>query len=212
MTGMSGRRSTGGLPSGSGVEIFEAHYAGEPGAGWEIERPQSALVRLARDGALRGRVLDVGCGSGDNALMIAEHGLETTGVDAAPSGIGLARRKARERGLDVRFLVWDGLALPDLGERFDTVVDVGFFHCFTSADRPAVAASIGAVVPSGGRYFLMCWSDREPGTWGPHRISGRDIEAAFADGWRIDSLEPADLEVAFPPGTVRAWQAAMTRL
>lgn len=212
MTGTTGRTPTGGLPTGSGVEIFEAHYAGEPGAGWEIGRPQSALVRLARDGALRGRVLDVGCGSGDNALMIAEHGLETTGVDAAPSGIELARRKARERGLDVRFLVWDGTRLPELGERFDTVVDVGFFHCFAPDDRPALVRSLGAVVPAGGRYFLMCWSDREPGEWGPHRISESDIRTAFADGWRVDSLEPADLEVAFSPGTVRAWQAAMTRV
>ena len=211
MTGMAGRKPTG-LPSGSGVEIFEAHYAGEPGAGWEIGRPQSALLRLARDGVLRGRVLDVGCGSGDNALAIAEHGLETTGVDAAPSGIDLARRKARERGLDVRFLVWDGMELPALGERFDTVVDVGFFHCFAPGDRPALVAALGAVVPVGGRYVLMCWSDREPGTWGPHRISENDIRTGFAGGWHIDSLEPAALEVAFEPGTVRAWLAVMTRV
>lgn len=74
-----------GARADSGVEVFERHYAGEPGAGWEIQRPQTVLVRLAEEGALRGRVLDVGCGSGDNALLAAEHGLETTGWTPRPA-------------------------------------------------------------------------------------------------------------------------------
>lgn len=200
------------LRHGSGVGIFEAHYAGEPGAGWEINRPQPAFVDLAKRGELRGRVLDVGCGSGDNALMTAGFGLDSTGVDAAPTGIAIAVRKARERGVAVRFLVHDVLDLAALNERYDTVLDCGLFHCFADRDRPALVENLRAVLPEGGRYFMMCFSDQQPGTWGPRRVSRAEIEASFAAGWRIDTLERADMAVAFEPGIAAAWFAAMTRI
>lgn len=199
------------VPRGSGVERFEAHYAGQPGAGWEINRPQPAFAELARQGQFRGRILDVGCGSGEIALMTAALGLDTTGVDAAPTGIAIAARKARERGLAVRFLVHDTLDLPGLKQQFNTVLDCGLFHCFQDEDRPALVDSLHAVMPPGGRYFMMCFSDLEPGTWGPRRISRAEIEASFAAGWNIDILERTALAVAFEPGTAAAWFAAMTR-
>jgi SAM-dependent methyltransferase len=200
-----------GLRRSSGVERFEAHYAGLPGAGWEINSPQPAFAELARQGELRGRVLDAGCGSGDNALMAAALGLDTTGVDAAPTGIALAKAKARERGLAVRFLVHDMLELAALNEQFDTVLDCGLFHCFADDDRPGLVDNLGAVVPEGGRYYMMCFSDLEPGSWGPRRVSRAEIETSFAVGWRIDTLERAAMAVAFEPGTASSWFAAMTR-
>lgn len=199
------------LPRGSAVDIFEAFYAGEPGAGWEINRPQPVFAELASQGEFRGRVLDVGCGSGENALMTAALGLETTGVDAAPTGIAIAARKAAERGLAARFLVHDILDLAKLDEQFDTVLDCGLFHCFQDGDRPAVVDNLRAVTRAGGRYFLLCFSDRQPGTWGPRRITQAEIETSFAVGWRIDKLERAAIAVTFEPGTAAAWLAVMTR-
>jgi SAM-dependent methyltransferase len=193
------------------VEIFEAYYAGRPGAGWEINDPQPAFVQLARENEFRGRVLDLGCGSGDNALMTAALGLDTTGVDAAPTGIAIASRKARERGLAVRFLVHDVLDLAELDEQFDTVLDCGLFHCFDDDNRPALVDALRAVVPEGARYFMMCFSDHEPGTWGPHRVTRAEIETSFAVGWRIDRLERATMAVAFEPRTASAWLAVITR-
>lgn len=200
------------VPRDSGVERFEAHYAGEPGAGWEIDRPQPAFAELARQGQFRGRVLDAGCGSGEIALMTAALGLDTTGVDAAPTGIAIAVRKARERGLAARFLVHDILDLAGLKQQFDTVLDCGLFHCFQDEDRPALVDNLRSVMPDGGRYFMMCFSDLQPGTWGPRRVTRAEIETSFAVGWRIDTLERAALEVAFEPGTASAWFAAMTRI
>src|SRR5882672_60513 len=91
------------------VEDFDAMYEGTPP--WDIGRPQSAFVRLAEAGDLRGRVLDIGCGTGEHALMAAGLGLTATGVDAAPTAIGIARRKAEERKLEARFIVADALDL-----------------------------------------------------------------------------------------------------
>src|SRR5438105_5502156 len=90
-------------------EDFDAMYAGAPP--WDIGRPQPAFLELADAGALQGRVLDVGCGTGEHALMSAARGLEATGVDAAPAAITIAEAKARDRGLTARFLVWNALDL-----------------------------------------------------------------------------------------------------
>src|SRR5206468_2068811 len=104
-------------------EQFDALYAGTPP--WDIGRPQPAFLHLAEAGAVRGRVLDVGCGTGEHALMAAGLGLAATGIDGSPAAIALARRKAQARNVKVRFLIWDALELPALGEQYDTVLDSG---------------------------------------------------------------------------------------
>lgn len=179
---------------------------------WDIDRPQPAFAALAERGELRGRVLDIGCGTGEHALMAAGLGHQAVGIDQSARAVELAAIKARERGLDARFLQHDALHLTDLGETFDTVLDCGLFHTFDPETRPAYAASLASVLRSGGRYVLLGFSDRQPGDWGPHRLSRKDIETTFADGWRIDSLTDSTLEILMTPSTVQAWLGVLTRL
>jgi 2-polyprenyl-3-methyl-5-hydroxy-6-metoxy-1,4-benzoquinol methylase len=120
--GVDGQRPAGARTARSPGD-FDALYAATPP--WDIGRPQPALLALAEAGALQGRVLDVGCGTGEHALMAAAGGLDATGIDAAPSAIAIAQAKARDRGLSARFLVWNALDLGSLDERFDTVLDSG---------------------------------------------------------------------------------------
>jgi SAM-dependent methyltransferase len=186
---------------------FEPAYAGTPP--WDIGRPQPAFVELADAGLLTGHVLDVGCGTGEHALMAGGLGLDATGVDAAPTAIELAKGKARERGLTVRFLVWDVLDLPGLGERFDTVLDSGLFHVFEDDEREAFVRSLGGVVEPGGRYFMLGFSDRQPGELGPRRVSQDEIRSSFADGWTVDTIDA--VEMVTLRGPVQAWRASITR-
>jgi len=72
-------------------------------------------------------------------------------------------------------------------------------------------AGLRGVVRPGGRYFLLCFSDRQPGVFGPRRITQDEIRAAFADGWRVDSIEPVMMDSAVQRGAVHAWLAAITR-
>jgi cyclopropane fatty-acyl-phospholipid synthase-like methyltransferase len=188
---------------------FDDGYAGTPP--WDIGRPQPAFVRLAEAGGLSGRVLDVGCGTGEHALLAAGLGLDATGVDAAPTAIRLAEGKARERGLQARFLVWDALDLPGLGEQFDTVLDCGLFHVFDDADRARYVESLKAAVARGGRYHLLCFSDREPGDWGPRRIRREEITASFGSGWRVEAVEEATLDITISPEGARGWLATIAR-
>jgi SAM-dependent methyltransferase len=188
---------------------FDASYEGTPP--WDIDRPQPAFERLAASGALVGKVLDVGCGTGEHALLAASLGLEATGVDSAPRAIERARRKAEARRLAVRFVVWDALELPTLGEQFDTVLDCGLFHVFGDDDRSRFVESLSAAVAPGGRYYMLCFSDRQPGDWGPRRVTQVEIRAAFADGWDVDAIEPEVLDITIDANGALAWLAALMR-
>lgn len=204
------RLRVGTLPGGTGH--FESAYSGTPP--WETRRPQPAFAELAASGAIRGRVLDAGCGTGEHVLLAAGLGLSALGVDTSPAAIGIARRKAAERGLRGRacFQVHDARDLGSLGGQFDTVLDSGLFHIFGDEDRTRYAASLRAAVAPGGRYFMLGFSDRQPAGFGPRRISAREIRATFADGWRVDAIDPATMDITLDPGGVRAWLAAVTRI
>ena len=190
-------------------EGFDRLYSGTPP--WDIGRPQPSFLHLAQTGALRGRVLDVGCGTGEQALMAASLGLKATGIDAAPTAIELAKRKAEDRGLEARFFVWDALDLPDLGEQFDTVLDSGLFHVFEDDDRSRFVESLSAAIAPNGRYYMLCFSDRQPGDWGPRRVSQDEIRSSFADGWRVELIEAATMDITISPEGVRAWLSIIAR-
>jgi ubiquinone/menaquinone biosynthesis C-methylase UbiE len=196
-------------PPHRGVTAPEVRYASPPP--WDIGRPQPAFLARAGAGAIRGRVLDVGCGTGEHALMAAGLGLDATGVDLAANALRTAEQKARDRGLEARFLRQDARQLGELGEVFDTVLDCGLFHIFVDTDRVTYVDSLRSVLSPSGRYFMLGFSDLQPGDWGPHRLALSDITAAFTDGWRLDTLEPATIEITTDPDGVRAWFAAFTR-
>lgn len=187
---------------------FESIYAGTPP--WEIDRPQKELVAVAD--RITGSILDTGCGTGENALYFAARGHKVTGIDFLEEPIQRARQKASARGVTANFLVMDALALKDLPEVFDTVIDSGLFHVFSDDDRRRYVEGLSKVLKSGGRLYLLCFSDEEPGTQGPRRVSRRELEDAFIEGWKIESIEPVRFEVRpeindvrFSPGGPKAW-------
>ena len=170
-----------------------ATYYSAPQVPWDIGRPQPAFIAVAD--SIRGRVLDVGCGTGELALWLAERGCTVTGVD---------------------FL--EAAAIGTLPERFDAVTDCGLFHVFGDGGRAAYVAALTQLLEPGARVFLLCFSTAEPGPQGPRRIAEADLRAAFARGWQIESIEPAVFETVpgipgaeFTPGGARALFAIIRR-
>jgi SAM-dependent methyltransferase len=178
---------------------------------WDIGRSQPAFAELAGRGLLAGRVLDAGCGTGEHALMAAGLGLEATGFDVAATAIAVARAKARDRGLEARFLQLDAVVLSSLGEQFDTVLDCGLFHSLGDDDRRGFVNELRASMPAGGHYYLLCFSDRQAGEWGPRRIRQEEIRDSFAEGWTVDSIQPAKIDITIDPHQAEAWLAVITR-
>jgi SAM-dependent methyltransferase len=189
------------------IDFEKVYQNGAPG--WDTGRPQPTFASLVRSGAISGKVLDVGCGTGEHVLMAAAMGLDATGIDIAPAAIAAATAKATQRNQKATFLVHDVLRLPFTREQFDTVIDAGLFHVLDDTGRQAFATGLASTVRPGGRYLMMCV--RAGTIRGPRLISQEDIRATFADGWRIDSIEPVTMETARSHRGVDAWLATITR-
>lgn len=194
----------GGRPGGdpAGAErhgMFQRHYV-EGTAPWDIGRPQPEIVALDEAGQLGPVVIDVGCGTGENALFLASRGHHVTGIDAAQAAIATARAKAEERGLEAEFIAADVLkALPEIGMSADAVIDVGFFHSLSDEERPVFVDGLARVLASSGVYAMLCFSDRVPGDLGPRRVSEAEIRLAFwGRRWIVREIRPAELHSAVP--------------
>ena len=164
------------------------------------------FAKLATDEDLGEEVIDVGCGTGEHAILFASRGYRALGVDSAPLAIEKARAKASQRGSKAEFLVADALRLSELDRRFDAAIDSGLFHVFSDRERGAYVESLRGVLVPRGRYYMLCFSDREPVGWGgPRRIFKREILRSFSDGWRVDYVRPAKFESAFHDRGGEAW-------
>ncbi len=190
-------------------------YRGQRQPLWDIGHPQPAFVRLAEQGLLAGRVLDSGCGTGEHVLLAAAHGAaEATGVDLSAAAIEKAQAKAASRGISARFEVGDALNLGLPANSMTVLIDSGLFHVFTDEDRPRYVASLASVLEPGGCLYLMCFSERQPGDWGPRRVREEELRAAFADGWHVDSITADEFEIN-PVGeetSAQAWLAVFRRI
>jgi len=187
---------------------FDGAYTGTPP--WDIGRPQPAFVRLAESSQITGVVLDVGCGTGENALFLAGRGYKAVGIDGSPRAIGKARAKAKAHNLSVDFEIADALDLPIPTQLFDTVIDSGLFHVFSDDERVAFRESLARVISPGGTYFMMCFSDRQPGDWGPRRVTQAEIRSTFAAGCHINSIEADTFDTN--EGNVQAWRSSISRV
>ena len=112
----------------------------------------------------------------------------------------------------------DALALNDLLEVFDSVIDSGLFHVFDDDDRQRYVKGLASLLKPGGRLFVLCFSDEEPGTQGPRRVSEKEIRDALSVAWRFGSIEPARLEVrpdlkglSFNDGGPKTWFIVVRR-
>lgn len=177
---------------------------------WDIDGPQPGIIRLAQSGKIVGTVLDVGCGTGENALYLSSLGHEVTAIDTAQEAIDKARRKSLERRLRVNFRLVDALALPCLGLTFDTVIDSGLFHVFSDEERVEYANNLWAVLMPGGRYFMLCMSERETRE-GPRRVTQAEIRDTFRNGWTITDIQETRVDTLIHEGGAWAWLASISK-
>jgi cyclopropane fatty-acyl-phospholipid synthase-like methyltransferase len=154
-------------------------------------------------------------------LYLAARGHDCWGIDFVPEAIERAKAKAKasQRGVQAHFQVADALDLDKLGRQFDTVIDSGLFHVFDDEQRLRFVPSLAAVLKQGGTYYMVCFSEREPGTEGPRRVSQPEIREAFHDGWEVRSIEETRFEAVCAPGGPQfstggphAWLATIVRI
>ncbi|WP_327141542.1 class I SAM-dependent methyltransferase [Nocardia sp. NBC_01327] len=196
-------------------EFFESVYRSQPptgavitAAGWDIGKPQPLVVELAETGGIRGRVLDAGCGTGENALYLAGRGYDVTGLDFAATGIAHARAKAERLGVRAEFDTADARELTGYEDSFDTVLDSGLLHTFTGSDRDRYVAALHRVTSSDAAVHILAVSDAAPPGPGPQRMTEAELRAAFAIGWTVEVLRRDEMLGSLPghgPAPIPAW-------
>ncbi|MFC9876173.1 class I SAM-dependent methyltransferase [Nocardia salmonicida] len=160
------------------------------GVPWDIGRPQPAVVEFERAGLLRGAVLDIGCGLGDNAIYLATRGYQVTGIDAASAAIEQAITRAG--GLDIEFDVADATTLTGYESRFDTVLDSALYHTLDAASRTAYLHAAHRVTRPGGALNMLCFADLPGGMPTPLSVSEANLSADLtATGWHVTQLQQA---------------------
>jgi SAM-dependent methyltransferase len=164
------------MPPVPNRSTFENAYAGQ--APWDIGRPQKAFLDVAD--RITGSVLDAGCGTGENALYFAVRGCKVTSIDFLEEPISRAKLKTAERGVTATFLVMDALALKDLPEVFDSVIDSGLFHIFNDEFMRLEGVYLFGVAE--GVHLQL--RERDVQALGPFQVSG------FAPAESLFLVEP----------------------
>jgi methyl halide transferase len=178
---------------------------------WDTGAPDDNLVAALKSGAIApGRTLEIGCGTGTNALWLAGRGFDVVAVDLSPLAIDKANAKkaaAGDAAARCRFAVVDFLTADVAGAPFDFVFDRGVFHVFDDADvRARFAARVAAHLGRGGQWLSLIGST-EGGArdTGPPRRTARDVMSAIEPALEIIELRATQFEAVLDGPTPAAW-------
>jgi len=180
---------------------------------WQIDRPQPEVIRLIEQGKFESPVLDLGCGTGDNAIELARHGLVVKGLDAVPEALERARKKTKEAGVkqSPEFVLGDALRLAESRLKARTVLDCALFHTFSDEERKEYIRGLEAVLSPGGRLHILSFSELETRQPGPRRLSLSEITGSFGAGWRVEDEVRCRYWDRVRPDGAHAWRVTFVR-
>ena len=184
---------------------------------WDIGGPQPAMSALLDSYPPRNPILDVGCGSGDLAIHLAQRGFQVLGIDFVDTAIAQAREKVSALPPDTArlldFQVADALQPSLLQRQFGSVVDSGFYHLLDSEQSDRFVHDLGLTLLPGGRYYLLAFAIDFGMPNVPRQVSAEELQARFTaeKGWQIMEIRTAEfLSRVAPP--VAAIAACIERL
>jgi SAM-dependent methyltransferase len=161
---------------------------------WDSDEPRAELVTSV-EGRVPGRALDLGCGTGTDALFLASKGWDVVGVDFAPEAIATASSRARESSSTAHFIVGDvtQLARADVHGPFDLILDVGCYHAVSNRRRDDYARGVAQVARPGADFYLT-GIDSPPLMWRVVSASGvtlAELRRRFGEHFEVtEELEP----------------------
>ena len=175
-------------------------------APWDIGVPQPAMTAILEKFPPTNPILDIGCGSGDLAIYLAQLGHQVIGIDFVESAIKNAQAKSdslpHETAQFVSFKVADALKPSLHQQKFGAVVDSGFYHLFNPDQCDQLIKEIASILLPNGRYYLHEFAVEFPVPNMPRQISAEEIQARFTveKGWRIKEIQSVEfLSQVAPP-------------
>lgn len=185
---------------------------------WDSGTPSQGLTGFLKEGFVKpGRVLELGCGTGTNAIFLAEHGFDVTAVDLSSTAIKIANEKARNAGYKITFIEADVTALPELGAPFPFVFDRGTYHVVRGINLKGLQSALAKVVACGGYYLALAGNANEdgPAEKGPPRVTSSELCAELeGENFDLVRLEESNFHGVRIEGqeyTPLAWKAILRR-
>ena len=158
---------------------------------WNIDRPDYNLINIVKSVPIKKcKALDIGCGTGDNSIWLAQNGFEVTGIDIAELAIESARKKAVQANVKCTFIVVDFQTSSIKGTPFGFAFDRGCFHSFDSdTERKKYAKNVASHLEKEGLWLsLIGNADDKPRETGPPQRTAEDIVRAVEQYFEILSL------------------------
>jgi 2-polyprenyl-3-methyl-5-hydroxy-6-metoxy-1,4-benzoquinol methylase len=156
---------------------------------WYLPGLDPDLARALTDhGLTQGQLLDLGTGPATQAFALAELEFQVTASDLSSDAVAQGQARAESQGLRIQF-IQDDILDTRLTGNFDLVFDRGCFHVFAPEHRATYARTVAGLIKPGGLLFLKCFSEEQPGDFGPYRLSVREIEETFAPAFEVLSIE-----------------------
>jgi SAM-dependent methyltransferase len=184
---------------------------------WDTNQPSAELARVLCEWAIEPcRVIEIGCGTGTNAVFLAERGFQVTAFDVSPLAIEQAERRAAGGGVTVEFFTANILDLPNLKVTFPFVFDRGVYHVVREVDVGEFVETVVKLTSPGGFYLALAGNanEKDPAEGGPPRVSAQDICRDFEAAFQLVQLR----EFRFDPSTIDgkidrplAWSILMRR-
>jgi methyl halide transferase len=195
------------------VERWDARYRGDQRPSWDTGRPSTELQRMVEQGILQpGRVVELGCGTGVNAVYLASQGFDVTAIDLSPTALEGARQRAQEAGVTVNWIHADVLNPPALGS-FDLVFDRGCYHGVRRIDAAGYVETVKTLIRPGGRVLILAGNANQPKPHsGPPRVTETELVSDFAEAFDFEHLREIRFDTANPDVSgAWAWSLLLRR-
>jgi SAM-dependent methyltransferase len=174
---------------------------------WIYEDPPDVLVNLVKSGTVRPcKTVDLGCGTGNYAMYLADQGFDVTGIDNSPTAIAIAMKTAKKRGIPCRFITGDLLGdLSWMQETFRFGLDWKLLHTIYPEDRPLYLKNLCRLLEPGALYLSVSFSDTDPGFGGSGKFrrtpinttlyfsSEEELQYLFSPDFTIRELKTIDI-------------------
>jgi SAM-dependent methyltransferase len=152
------------------------------------------------DAPVPGRALDVGCGSGRDAVFLASHGWQVTAAEVVDKALTTAKRRAAEEGVDVEWVRANVAELGRLGLQpgYNLLYDFGCIQGLPDPARKGAAAGLTELAAPGATLLLLAFKARRRIVL-PRGMDKEDIVALLGDAWEIQHRRSFVTEETPPP-------------